>query len=279
MTINEFSKDLIKRLQKIYNTDEAASISNYLLTERLNLSRTQLYIKQDEELDYVILNTLTEDSIRLMNGEPIQYITNTAYFYGLNFYVDRNVLIPRQETEILVNTVCENFKNRKVNILDIGCGSGCISISLKANLPDANIFALDISKKALEISQKNAEINNTQITLAQHDILSNNALPFNEKFDIIVSNPPYVRNSEKTLMHKNVVDYEPSLALYVDDNDPLIYYKKILYIANQNDISYVIFEINEYLGQEMKNLCLKFGYKSSIMNDLNNKNRFIVAIK
>ena len=287
MTIGDFIHTLASQLEAIYDKNEARSIARFFVCDELKLTMTQMFIFMDDDLDETSLRKLSEKSIRLINGEPLQYVTGIAYFHGLRFKVDRNVLIPRQETEILVNTVCDSSLNvveaevgNTIKILDIGTGSGCIAVCLKKFLPEAKVFAIDISEKALEIAKQNAESNQTEINFAQYDILSDEKFPFSEKFDIIVSNPPYVLNSEKTLMHKNVTDFEPSLALYVDDNAPLLFYHSILKFIERHQPDckpLVFFEINEHLGNEMLKLCQSFGYNAEIINDLNGKNRFIKA--
>ena len=286
MTISKFIHTLTSQLEKIYETNEAHSIAEIFVCDELKLSRTRMLLDKDEEVDEITIDKLTEKSIRLTNGEPVQYVTGIASFYGLEFKVDSNVLIPRQETEMLVEMVCNSSQSEAesghtISILDIGSGSGCIAVGIKKNMPQANVFSIDISEKALEIAKYNAKNNQADVSFAKYDILSKEKIPFDEKFDIIVSNPPYVRNSEKTLMHKNVTDFEPSLALYVNDSDPLLFYRNILQFIvrhQPNHRTTVYFEINEFLGKEMLDLCSTYGYKAIIINDLNNKSRFIKAI-
>lgn len=283
MTISQFIKTLSTSLSSLYDENEAKAIAEIFICDMLKMSHTQMIVNKDDELDCNKLALLQTESKRLILGEPVQYVTENADFYGLSLYVDSNVLIPRQETEILVDTICNTTENSPINILDIGCGSGCISISIKKKLPITNVFAIDISQNALEITQKNAKNNNIAIKTAQHDILSHDEFPFQEQFDIIISNPPYVLNSEKSLMHKNVTEFEPNLALYVDDADPLIFYRKILEFIDRHQPNFpttVYFEINEQYGTEMTNLCESFGYnRVNIIKDLNNKDRFIKATR
>ena len=283
MTIGNFIHTLASKLEAIYDKNEARSIARFFICDELKLTTTQMFIFMDDDLDENTLCKLSEKSIRLINGEPVQYVTGIAYFHGLRFKVDNNVLIPRQETEILVDAVCESLRPERapVTILDIGTGSGCIAVSIKKFLPDAKVFAIDISEKALEIAKQNAESNQADISFAKYDILSEDKFPFDKKFDIVVSNPPYVRNSEKAMMHKNVTDFEPSLALYVDDSDPLLFYRSILQFITKHQSEHnttVFFEINEHLGNEMLELCQSFGYKAQIIKDLDGKNRFVKAI-
>ena len=281
MTISEFIHTLASQLESLYDKNEARSVAEIFVCDELRLSRTQMLVSKDDELDENTLGRLSQKSIRLTNGEPVQYVTGIAYFHGLMFKVDSNVLIPRQETELLVEMVCDSLPSgTQANILDIGTGSGCIPIAIKKSHPETNVFAIDISEKALEIAKHNAQSNNAEISFAKYDILSEDEFPFSEKFDLIVSNPPYVCNSEKALMHKNVTDFEPSLALYVNDDDPLLFYRNILrFIAKHQPDSKpeVIFEINENFGTEMLNLCSTFGYNAQTIKDLNGKDRFVKA--
>lgn len=285
MTIGDFIHTLASQLEAIYDKNEARSVARLFVCDELNLTTTQMYVCMDYEPDETTLGRLAEKSSRLIKGEPVQYVTGIAYFHGLRFKVDGNVLIPRQETELLVEMVCDSSlseaeANCPISILDIGTGSGCIAVSIKKFLPEAKVFAIDISEKALEVAKYNAQSNNAEVSFAQFDILSDGKFPSDEKFDIIVSNPPYVRNSEKALMHKNVTDYEPSLALYVDDSDPLLFYRNILQFIARHQPGHntiIFFEINEYLGEEMLQLCRSFDYNAEIINDLSNKSRFIKA--
>jgi release factor glutamine methyltransferase len=201
-------------------------------------------------------------------------------FYGLEFEVNENVLIPRQETEELVDwiikdvTVLRNSPGLK--ILDIGTGSGCIAISLARNIPNAQVFAIDVSEKALATAQKNAQINTVNVTFINQNILETEDLQ--QQFDIIVSNPPYVRNLEKEEIKKNVLDNEPHLALFVEDNDALIFYKKIVELAQKNLVpnGQLYFEINQYLGKEMVELLKKMNFATiELRKDIYGNDRMI----
>lgn len=234
-----------------------------------------IYTSKQEELLHEIL-------IRLQTYEPIQHIIGKAHFYDLEFKVNPHVLIPRQETELLVHTLINRLKNfEKPEILDIGTGSGCIAISLKTYIKDALVSALDISQQALNTAKENAIENEVEINFIQCDILSPE-INFDSMLDVIVSNPPYVRNSEKTEMHLNVTKFDPKLALYVNDDDPLLFYRAITDFALRNlkTNGLLAFEINEAFGSETEKLVLDNGfYASEIIKDLNNKDRFIIAKK
>ena len=220
----------------------------------------------------------------LLKNKPIQYIIGETEFCDLKFKVNENVLIPRPETSELVMNIVNRQKTkdkRQLSILDIGTGSGCIAISLAKNIPGSKVYALDISEKALEVAKTNAFNNNVDITFIHDDILSlNNKIE--TKFDIIVSNPPYVRELEKAEMRDNVLNWEPHNALFVSDNDPLIFYRNILEFAktNLNQDGEIWFEINEYLGKEMTVLCKEYGFSDvEIFKDFRGKERIVKVNK
>ncbi|WP_141882971.1 peptide chain release factor N(5)-glutamine methyltransferase, partial [Flavobacterium psychrophilum] len=218
--------------------------------------------------------------LQLKEQKPIQYILGETQFFGLPFYVNENTLIPRPETEELVEWIIkENLKIsslKNLKILDIGTGSGCIAISLAKNLPNASVFAIDVSDKALATAQKNAVLNEVDITFIEKNILQTEDL--NQEFDIIVSNPPYVRNLEKKEIHKNVLEYEPHLALFVEDNDSLLFYRKITELATRNlsNNGQLYFEINQYLGKETVELLEKYNFKNTTLKkDIYGNDRMI----
>jgi release factor glutamine methyltransferase len=212
---------------------------------------------------------------------PIQYILGETEFYGRKFFVNKNVLIPRCETEELVDLVIKENHFTKTNILDIGTGSGCIAISLDCELPDTIVYAIDISPDALKVAVKNCNYNKANVLFAEYDILGNSKFPYDIKFDTIVSNPPYIRMSEKKYMHDNVLKYEPHIALFVEDSSPLVYYDACLrfaenYLSNKGEI-YV--EINEFLGEEALALFHNYEFDANLIKDISGKNRIIKAIK
>ncbi len=220
----------------------------------------------------------------LLNNKPIQYIIGETEFCDLKFKVNENVLIPRPETSELVMNIVKRQKTkdkRQLSILDIGTGSGCIAISLAKRIPNSKVYAIDISEKALEVAKENAINNNVDVTFIHDDILSlKNKIE--TKFDIIVSNPPYVRELEKADMRNNVLEWEPHNALFVSDDDPLIFYRSILEFAktNLNQDGEIWFEINEYLGKEMTDLCKEYGFsKVDIFKDFRGKERIAKAVK
>ncbi|UFH35451.1 peptide chain release factor N(5)-glutamine methyltransferase [Flavobacterium acetivorans] len=280
MKIKEYRSQFIQELTPIFDAGEAESFFYLILEEKRQLKRIDLALHPDlvfstEEIGN--WNALLE---QLKKEIPVQYLLGKTSFYGLDFEVNENVLIPRPETEELVEWIIQSqkskVKSQKLRILDIGTGSGCIAISLAKNIPNAQVYAIDVSEKALATAQKNAEINKVEVTFLNQNILETEDL--RQEFDIIVSNPPYVRNLEKQEIKKNVLDNEPHLALFVDDNDALIFYRKIAQLAQKNLTSkgQLYFEINQYLGKEMIELLEKMNFKNiELRKDIYGNDRMI----
>jgi len=242
---------------------------------------SRLDLAMDINLEVENQSLILEALEKLKAQKPIQYILGETEFFGLNFKVNDSTLIPRPETEELVSWVLKmKGKSENINVLDIGTGSGCIAISIAKHLEKANVHALDVSEKALEVAEQNAKNNGVAVNFINKDILeiSNKRLENQNQFDIIVSNPPYVRHLEKTMMHANVLDNEPHLALFVDDANPLIFYKAITEFAVKNLKSggALFFEINEYLGPEMIRLLESNNFKNiQLKQDFFKKDRMI----
>ncbi|MDI5949160.1 peptide chain release factor N(5)-glutamine methyltransferase [Flavobacterium yafengii] len=264
--IKEYRTQFIQELTPIYDAGEAESFFYLILEEKHQLKRIDLALHPDlvfSEEEIVVWNSILE---QLKQEIPVQYLLGKTSFYGLDFEVNENVLIPRPETEELVEWILESQKSKvesqNIRILDIGTGSGCIAISLAKNIPNAQVFAIDVSEKALATAKTNAENNSVNVTFINQNILETEDL--RQQFDIIVSNPPYVRNLEKEEIKKNVLDNEPHLALFVEDNDALIFYKKIAELAQENlsKNGQLYFEINQYLGKEMVDLLEKMNFKN-----------------
>lgn len=262
MLLKEIKTIYHKELDEKYGVQEVDSffyllIEHYLKLERFILAIDPEYIIQKKQ-EYPLFQALN----RLGLNEPIQHIIGEAYFMDMLFKVSKNVLIPRPETEDLVRWVLkdhfENNKGKNIKILDIGTGSGCIAISLAKN-STADVFALDISEKALVVAKENALKNKVKIIFMNEDIFN---IETNIAFDIIVSNPPYVRELEKKEMHANVLDSEPALALFVSDEDPLVFYREIIKFAQKNlkEKGFLYFEINQYLGKETEELLKEFDF-------------------
>lgn len=290
MKLKDLKYKFHEHLDAIYGKEEVQTFF-FILTEYYNAIKridlalnTELTIEDDFVLKY-------ESALKaLKNHEPIQYIIGQTEFYGLPFYVNENTLIPRPETEELVELILSNTNtnsqlenvegNNQFNILDIGTGTGCIAISLAKQLPNANVSAIDVSAKALEMANKNAELNQVNINFIENDIIKicDSEFDSSTKFDIIVSNPPYVRQLEKQQMQDNVLNHEPHLALFVDDENPLIFYRAITQFATKNlkPNGELYFEINEYLGKEMMALLEAFGFKNiQLKQDLFGKDRMV----
>ncbi|AFL83401.1 protein-(glutamine-N5) methyltransferase, release factor-specific [Belliella baltica DSM 15883] len=275
MTLRTLFTTYSEKLQPIYGKQEAESLIFWLF--EAFLKKGKMEILKDENLAKIPKNLEAAFS-QLLEKVPIQYILGKAPFYGREFIVNSAVLIPRNETEELVHLIIKENKKLNLRILDIGTGSGCIPISLALEIPSSKIFALDISEDALRVAIENAEKNEARVEFFQTDILKEE-IPI-RNLDIIVSNPPYVCESEKSLMHENVLNFEPHLALFVKDNDPLIFYKIIAQKAKSSLIlgGKLYFEINEALGQEIYDLLKELGYTEiAILKDLNNKDRIVKA--
>ena len=263
MSVLEFKKIFFLELSEFYPETEIQSFFNILIQYKLNLSRVDLALQPSLEFNNSEFDFFKKALTNLKKQIPIQYIIGETEFYGLNFNVNSNVLIPRPETEELVDWILKDCQNSpSIKILDIGTGSGCIAISLAKNLPNAEVFALDISSEAIKTAKSNATINNITVNFMEADILSLTKLP--HKFDVIVSNPPYVRELEKEQMQTNVLANEPHLALFVKNDNPLLFYDKIADLAklNLNKGGYLYFEINQYLGTETVELLKLKGFKN-----------------
>ena len=280
MKIKEYRSQFIQELTPIYDAGEAESFFYLILEEKKMLKRIDLALRPDLEFskeEIVVWNSIFE---QLKKEIPVQYLLGKTSFYGLDFEVNENVLIPRPETEELVEWIINaNLKIQKsvnLKILDIGTGSGCIAISLAKNIPSSQVYAIDVSEKALATAKKNAKLNTVNVTFINQNILETEDLK--QQFDIIVSNPPYVRNLEKEEIKKNVLDNEPHLALFVDDNDALIFYRKIAELAQKNlsENGQLFFEINQYLGKEMIDLLEKMNFKNiELRKDIYGNDRMI----
>lgn len=280
MQIHQFKKQFFSELSVIYPQTEVQSFFNLLVEFQLNLSRVELALLPDFEIKtddlLFFLNSLSD----LKSQKPIQYIIGETEFYSLPFKVNKHVLIPRSETEELVAWIIKDYQHIKnIKILDIGTGSGCIAISLSKNLPNAEVYAIDISPEALKVAKINAKKNRVNIQFIEADILSLKKLSLT--FDIIVSNPPYVRESEKKQMQQNVLANEPHLALFVKTENPLLFYEKISEFAklhlNNNGSLYV--EINQYIGDKTVKLLENKGFKNiQPKKDLHDVDRMVKAI-
>ena len=285
MLLKQYKTHFFDSLKNVQDEQEIESFF-FILTEYLhNLKRVDVALNPNFELSDEEVEKWNTILVELQQEKPIQYITGEAWFYGLRFEVNENTLIPRPETEELVEFILKETSNfqlpaSSLNILDIGTGTGCIPISLKANLPQANFSAIDVSEQALEVAKRNAASNKAEINFIQANILE--VLDLNQNFDIIVSNPPYVRNLEKQEIKKNVLDYEPHLALFVEDTDALLFYRKIAQLAlkNLSPNGLLFFEINQYLGKETVELLENLGFKNiELKKDIYGNDRMVKSTR
>lgn len=287
MKLSELKSNFKNTLDGLYPSDEIQSFFNILSEKYLNLSRIKIALNPELEIGTEDFNRFQSALLRLKEHEPIQYILGETEFYGLHFKVNGHTLIPRPETEELVEWIIKEQSlmrpdSHAPKILDIGTGSGCIAISLAKNLPNAIVHALDISSEALAIAIHNAESNKVKVDFFQTDIFQTRLLPNNFqndiKYDIIVSNPPYVRELEKLQMQSNVLEYEPSTALFVQNEDPLVFYKTISQLAKNslNPGGTLFFEINEHFGEELKILLeVEKFQKIEVKKDIYEKDRML----
>ncbi|GGI26130.1 peptide chain release factor N(5)-glutamine methyltransferase [Pedobacter mendelii] len=277
MNIKDLEKEYIQSLKHFYDAAEAKAIFNLSAISILKVTQSELLVQKDKLLSENHLKELINVLNGLKSGKPVQQILGKTIFYGLPLRINEDVLIPRPETEELVDWIIKEVKDKKKTILDIGTGSGCISVILKKNLPNLDVSALDISQGALKIAAENAKLNETEINFIEADILNYSS---NDKYDIIVSNPPYIRELEKADIHENVLSHEPHTALFVSDENPLIFYDAIsdFAIKNLNPNGYLFFEINEHLWSETLDILIAKHFKNiELKKDMQGKDRMIMA--
>lgn len=275
MSTKEAYEKIINSIGEIYGESEAASIAAIVLEDAFGVTRFQ--ISDERMLKENEANQLEEIISRLFKNEPVQYVLGETQFFGLKFFVNPSVLIPRQETEELVAWVLET-KGDKLRVLDIGTGSGCIPIALKNKKPNWEIHALDVSESALDIAKKNAALNHTKIHFHQLDILNEQLWVELRQFDILISNPPYITEKEKSLMPAHVLEYEPHLALFATDGDAQQFVKKITAFAKKKlrKGGLLFFETNEFYGEDSKKVMEDMGVESvELRKDLNGKDRML----
>lgn len=267
-----------KELAGIYQAEEIESLIFLIFEKVKGYTRTQFLLAKDEILCEEDRSEIGMMVARLKNHEPIQYILGETEFYGLPFYAVPGVLIPRPETEELVQWIIQENKLTSPTILDMGTGSGCIAVSLRKNIPESVVLACDISPVCIETARRNADLNSAAITVLTYDILRNSPGISFPELDVVVSNPPYVREMERLQMERNVLEYEPGLALFVPDNDPLIFYSRIADFARNNlkHNGRLYFEINEALGKECSEMLQEKGFSAiRIKKDIHGKDRMI----
>jgi release factor glutamine methyltransferase len=266
-----------RKLKSVCEEEEIESIFFRITEDRLNLTK-RIVLTEDKRLTESELLMFKDYVDRLAANEPLQYVLGEADFLGLKFKVSPAVLIPRPETEELVDLIIrENKSKSELEILDIGCGSGCIPITLKKNMPQSKITAIDISLRAIEIAKINSVNNNTEIAFLETDVFSDSVFEM-QQFDIIASNPPYIAESERVAMHANVKDHEPTIALFVTDADPLKFYIRIFQFAKTNLKSegLIYFEINPHFADDLIKMAFENKFSSAtLLTDLSGKNRFL----
>lgn len=278
--MKRITQKIKEELGSYYNEAEVTALTRIIATEILGIASATYYLKDSVTLTPTEEATLSGTIERLKRHEPIQYIQGYTEFCGLRFKVNRATLIPRPETSELVEWIAGDHKGKAVNILDIGTGSGCIAVSLAHRLPLSNVTAWDISPEAIAIAIENSKEENTKVTFEIVDILTQH--PTEGVFDVIVSNPPYIKESEKSAMQPNVLDWEPHTALFVPNNDPLIFYRTIAQKAMTmlTTGGTLYFEINRAHGAETMNMLTDFGYKNiELRQDFAGNDRMIKAIR
>jgi len=281
MTLNEARTVLTKELKNVYETDELRNIIELVIEHITNMSRAEQVKNKIPYLTCTQLEGLDAITERLKKNEPVQYVLGEAWFAGMKFKVNKNVLIPRPETEELVDWIVKESQKSKVksqNIIDIGTGSGCIPITLKKKLPEANVSAIDVCSEALFTATENALALNAEVNFVLLDFLDEEKWKELGKYDIIVSNPPYVKQSEINIMHARVKEFEPHLALFVPDEDALLFYKKLadFSLKHLRPGGSLFVEINEALGEQVVSLFRGFA-NIELRKDMQGKDRMIKA--
>jgi len=279
-TIFQFIEE---QLRDFYSDDEIKSFSYTMLESVCRMDKSSVLRHKDKQLSLNEHLRIQEIIEELKKYRPIQYITGKTEFYGLPFKVNENVLIPRPETEELIEQVLNGYKAKgeRYRVLDIGTGSGCIAVTLAKHLPEAEVFALDISEKTLEVARQNARLNQVEVYFFQYDILKNETFPFSSGvFDCIVSNPPYVTCKEKAAMAKNVLNYEPHQAIFVPNENPLLFYERIADFARSQlkENGSLYFETNSLYGQAAAKMMEDKNFRSvKLLKDISGNDRILIA--
>jgi release factor glutamine methyltransferase len=276
-TIKEIRNYISGELSGLYPEREHVGISGIIISKVFEMNRMSSLLKENEvQSDWKKVEMVIRYCRRLKTGEPVQYVIGETIFYDCIIKVNRGVLIPRPETEELVDLIVKENRGFSGTIIDVGTGSGCIAVAIGVNLPNARIIGIDKSGNSIKTAIRNAKLNNSAVSFSEADLFKIKPSQFRNA-DILVSNPPYVRYSEKQFMHKNVLDFEPHTALFVPDNDPLKFYRAILDLAGNilNPGGSVWFEINEAMGKSMHELLKSYKFNGiKIIKDINGKDRF-----
>ena len=284
MTILQAGKDLSAELSKIYDAREAVKVADMVMAKITGFTNTERLINKQLLLAAAQQEQLQIFTDQLIQHRPVQYVLHEAWFAGLKLYVDENVLIPRPETEELVEAIVADvgeLPQKALSLIDIGTGSGCIAIALKKNIPGSIIYSIDISEPALRVARQNAEVHMLKIDFLQLNFLDESNWSNLNSYDIIVSNPPYIPEHEKIKLDKNVVMHEPHLALFVENTDPFIFYKKIIMFASDHLLpgGKIYVEVHEDYSREVANLFLKERFKTHLKKDLHGRDRMICAFR
>jgi release factor glutamine methyltransferase len=279
MTIQEARTELKSALTPVYDMNEADNIAELVIEHITGLNRNERILNKNNQLNDLQTEEFLKNKERLLQHEPVQYVLNEAWFCGMKFYVDKNVLIPRPETEELVELIISNIKFpfETLKILDIGSGSGCVPVSLKRKLRKAEVWSCDVSPGALNVAKRNADTLGADVNFLQLNFLDENQRKDLPMFDIIVSNPPYIPEKEKYQMRPNVLEYEPRIALFVPNNDPLIFYKSIAEFGKKhlNENGAIFLEAHEEYTKETATVYRNENYTAEIKKDMQGKERLL----
>jgi release factor glutamine methyltransferase len=280
MTIKSEQEALRDALTTLYDEREASNIADWVVEHITGRKKSERLIRQNKTFTPEEHSRLNRYAAELLAGKPVQYVLGEAWFMGMKFYVNESVLIPRPETEELVEWVVESQKTKTKNqnyLLDIGTGSGCIPVSIKKKLPHASVTGVDINPDTLEVAKRNAAALEADIDFVLLDFLDDSGWHLLPVFDTIISNPPYIRQSERSDMAIHVVDHEPSIALFVPDEDALLFYRKIALFAREHLVKdgMIFLEINEKLGAETVDLYKSHGFAAELRKDLQGKDRML----
>lgn len=276
--LKKVKRHLTEELCSGFTPRESEQLMRILLEDLFDIDQKRQLMEPELRIDELQHALLGDAVKRLLEGVPVQYVTGKAWFDGLLFHVDESVLIPRPETEELVQKVSASIPNdRPFRIWDVGTGSGCIAIAMAKRFPQAEVKAFDVSEKALDTARRNAINNKVKVDFICDDVLHPQSSILYQPVDVVISNPPYIRESERSSMERNVLDHEPSQALFVPDDDPLLFYRQILKLAKSRLTAQgsIWFEINEALGEEMVQLCREMDFEGEILLDFFEKPRFL----
>ncbi len=280
MSIKELYRNFLVQLQKIYSLSEATVITDWVFEKTASLKRTDILKNPEKQITETANDLIQKTLLELLTHKPVQYVLGEAWFYHIKFKVNQHVLIPRPETEELVEQLIKDRKSRLTDakILDIGTGSGCIPIIIKKHLPASVVTSIDISKDALALAAENAVLHNAHVNFSEIDFLDESLWPSFSMFDVIISNPPYIPQNEKEKLDKNVTEFEPELALFVPDNSPLIFYEKIAKFGREHLLpnGKIYLETHEDYANETANLFRAFFQTVMIKKDMYGKERMVI---